>query len=855
MTWKRALGSVPPASTKAAVPGVSAAGGNPVGSASVAQHAALADDSPAATRRNVRASAASHASGFGAPAASTSAAQPASASMLSRRTLVAAGGAACALAAAGALARPAHAASGWFSFFSGAGSDASDSAFGSAPAGSDAPAASSAASDAASDGAVSRPMFLDGLPEELESQVPSVPDLPWADDFSNVINIADAYQADSTLASLRERGFCEILGTGGYEFFELYEINRYNLFPNFVTVDSMVHTYHLYFAYLLKKVERDHLAAALLDVSQRLLDTSLAQLQLLAGTEWEDAVRLVAGFFAVGAALLDPTTSTLAQLDEATQAAVSSELQLVEDAAGIQLSPLFGSDEDYSQYAPRGYYADDAALSSYFRAMMWYGRRNFTQLDERLDRAALLITMALRDAGASAAAGATQSAPDPAWASIYEVTSFFVGASDDSGFYEYLPILQAAYGPGVIAADLPGNEAAWQRFHELTAQAPAPQINSVPVIDQGQDVDHLETNKGFRFMGQRFTLDATIFQQLIYNKVGFRPSDGAARMLPDVLDVPATLGSTTAYDILAAQGDTAYEGYDANLTELREAIAEAPATLWKASLYAQWLNMLRPLLAEKGEGWPNAMRGNAWARRNLQTFGGSFAELKHDTVLYAKQAMAEAGGVFIEPRDDRGYVEPEPAVFGRLASLVQATSAGLSTYGLLDDADLGNLSILQQLSEQLRVIANKELRAELPTEDEFELIRSFGVQLEHFWQAVHEEDAGGEPFTTMEFPAAIVTDIATDPNGAVLEIGTGAIANLQVIVPVDGILRVASGPVYSFYQFAQPIDQRLTDSTWRQTIGIQVADYATFDYEAAQDAATNVVEWTKDFAFSMRDLW
>ena len=183
------------------------------------------------------------------------------------------------------------------------------------------------------------------------------------------------------------------------------------------------------------------------------------------------------------------------------------------------------------------------------------------------------------------------------------------------------------------------------------------------------------------------------------------------------------------------------------------------------------------------------------------------------------------------------------------------TSAGLSLYGMPDQADLDNLSILQQLAEQLRVIANKELRAELPTEDEFELIRSFGVQLEHFWQAVHEEDAGGVEFTTTEFPAAIVTDIATDPNGAVLEIGTGTIANLTVIVPVDGTLRLASGPAYSFYQFAQPIDQRLTDSTWREMIGVQVNDYTTFDWDAAQQRAADVVPWVKDFAFSAQDLW
>ena len=34
-------------------------------------------------------------------------------------------------------------------------------------------------------------------------------------------------------------------------------------------------------------------------------------------------------------------------------------------------------------------------LERYFRAMMWYGRRNFSQKNELLDRSALLMTLAM----------------------------------------------------------------------------------------------------------------------------------------------------------------------------------------------------------------------------------------------------------------------------------------------------------------------------------------------------------------------------------------------------------------------------------------------------------------------------
>ena len=53
-------------------------------------------------------------------------------------------------------------------------------------------------------------------------------------------------------------------------------------------------------------------------------------------------------------------------------------------------------------------------------------------------------------------------------------------------------------------------------------------------------------------------------------------------------------------------------------------------------------------------------------KKNLETFAGSYTELKHDTVLYAKQVMAEMGGGELPQWDDRGYVEPEVTVWKKI---------------------------------------------------------------------------------------------------------------------------------------------------------------------------------------------
>ena len=38
---------------------------------------------------------------------------------------------------------------------------------------------------------------------------------------------------------------------------------------------------------------------------------------------------------------------------------------------------------------------------------------------------------------------------------------------------------------------------------------------------------------------------------------------------------------------------------------------------------------------------------------------------------------------------------------------------------------------------------------------------------------------------------------------------------------MDGVLRLMTGAVYSFYQFVQPLNERLTDTEWRRMLGIE----------------------------------
>ncbi len=52
-----------------------------------------------------------------------------------------------------------------------------------------------------------------------------------------------------------------------------------------------------------------------------------------------------------------------------------------------------------------------------------------------------------------------------------------------------------------------------------------------------------------------------------------------------------------------------------------------------------------------------------------------------------------------------------------------------------------------------------------------------------------------------------------------LEVGTGPLDTIHVLVPDDeGHFQVATGSVYSYYQFWGPRPERLTDEEWRDRI-------------------------------------
>src|SRR5438445_13753333 len=119
------------------------------------------------------------------------------------------------------------------------------------------------------------------------------------------------------------------------------------------------------------------------------------------------------------------------------------------------------------------------------------------------------------------------------------------------------------------------------------------------------------------------------------------------------------------------------------MEKVRAQVKGLPASQWTENLYWSWLYTFHPLLVPKGpdSGYPSFMTNQAWTRKDLNAVLGSWTELKHDTILYAKQSSAVGTGA--PPQPPKGYVEPEPDFYARVAALAAMTRDGLLARGLI----------------------------------------------------------------------------------------------------------------------------------------------------------------------------
>jgi hypothetical protein len=654
-------------------------------------------------------------------------------------------------------------------------------------------------------------------------------------------------------ASLKENGFTVLPGQSGEDIVEPYKHLKEQEIPVFVTADTLLHLYHVQFDETLKDIEEREFYKDVVSLTETLL-TRLDRMKLPAEDEdFRAAHKKALTYFAIGLKALKPEAGLPKQVE---QRGVDEVLEKMKEHKGFWKSPLFCYAEDFSQYVPRGHYTRSETLKKYFVGMMWFGRMTFlikgdksygpTTASKALvsvpesnqqTLAAALITKLLDQAELADGRKARD-----VWERIYAVTSFYVGLADDLGMHEYRAALAKVCGASLDLAVLADGKKLLAFKAELAKLNPPAIYSGTGAQSAASDasptalVEALDKSMGFRLMGQRFVPDSYMMGKLVWPTVGAPtregmftcvPAEGGPiRGFPRGLDVMAVLGSKRAREILTELGDDAYSNqprnlsYDQALAKLVEEYGKLSDQDWNRNLYWSWLHALKPLLAEFGPGYPTFMTTKAYRTKALNTALASWAQLRHDTILYAKQSYTmgkDSVSHSLPPRPVQGYVEPVPEFYARLLALARMTNRGLSEMNVLDAAAKDRFDALEKLLERLLAIAEKELANEELKENDYAFIRNFGENLEG---VVVKPEPGQKLSESAAMKTTLAADVHTDQNtGQVLEEATGYV-DLGVFVykQPDGRLVLGAGPVLSYYEFKHPMSDRLTDEKWRDLL-------------------------------------
>lgn len=558
------------------------------------------------------------------------------------------------------------------------------------------------------------------------------------------------------------------------------EIYRQDL-PVFVSGDSVLHAVHRTFDETLVRVE-----------SEVLMPDLRAGLDAMARVELEgfpESTRADAhAFVSTARDLLAQDPRTL----------LGQRLQVAEPEP--LMAPWFGGVPiDPSQFEPRGHYE---AEPGYFQAMMLLGR---TQLPTVVYDAAGAPKVR-RDALLGALALARMRTAEGAAAPLDElerVVGEFVGPTDSLGAGELLARLRP------LGAHTPAG---------LARASDDALIRALTAGTSSKIRNQLSTGKepvGFAVLGQRYTDDAHVLSAV----VGEFPE--GLRLMPDPLDVAyAALGADAAWGLLDPTG-----GYGAALRSQRARVDHHPEGYWTGTSYTRWVAAIRALSRPPP---PNAPTGDAWDRRRMGAQLASWAELRHDTLLYAEQSYTAQ----VSCEFPAAWVEPEPAFWDALRD-----------YGLGTDALLAGLPLTPESAERLRA-PQRTLAATAAVLGEMARAQVAGVpftpaQLAFVNEAVVSRRGGGgcggpqvvdvegwyprlfvSPLHALESDP-IVADVHTQPTdaggvmvGRVLHAATGPAELIVVRAHTCDGDRVFVGPSSMFHSVITDGFERLTDSAW-----------------------------------------
>ena len=619
--------------------------------------------------------------------------------------------------------------------------------------------------------------------------------------MANLLNPTQIKDIDQKLSQqLGEDGF-GIVPARHNQLFEIYEENDYREFPNFVTTDLYLQLYHLYFDCMLRELEETQLLKLMTDFSHDMFYTMDRMLNWSGGDE---EIRLAAlrgaVFYSIAYKLF---TGEYLGTEEITKSA-DIEVKLIMNEQNSFSSFLMDYQEiefPYSLFRPRGHYTRSDALKRYFKGMMWIQTATFGLDHPDEVAAAVLQTYAL--------------SLDKDLIAMYEkmnkLITFLMGQPDNLTIMQVkAEVDKLGMQKEVLLHDKNAMANLTARLKELGEK----QTRIRPKFER------TSRNK-INVMPQRYQPDAEVLQEMVDND-----SDPTKRATPKGLDFFAAMGVSAAEQILMDE-KTEWKDFGKQMQAMKKRMGEIK---WDETIATQWMNTLKILNdKEQKDKLPYFMVNPEWSKKDLNAALASWAELKHDAILYAKQPMgAECGGGGPPEPVVKGYVEPNLGFWKKAIELLQNTEKLLQEQNMLTEKVKDATTRMLEEAQFLLNCSETELAGKELSDEEYDQIQYIGATFENISldlvRAPDQYLMGWNDVQGADKKVALVADVYTansdnNPNKSILFEAVGDADEIYVVVEIGGYLYLTRGAVLSYREFIQPINMpRLTDEEWQQQL-------------------------------------
>lgn len=663
---------------------------------------------------------------------------------------------------------------------------------------------------------------------KLSDFTPSVEDYRVAEDFSNVVNFSKYGDfTDKQKEMLLKNGFVITKPKNledneymeepwNYEFdqiHQIYEDNEYQFLASFVTTDSVTHIFHIFYDGFLRNLEKDELYPKSIDLNKNLLAENISLYDDLQNERLKEIQIKNIAFIATGLKLLGEEPENLPEeakkiYEEEIKKASSEE---------IVSSVISGRDVDFSQLKARGHYTRSEELKKYFSGTMYFGQVGlFIENDGKPDEDSILQGLLLTHS--------IYKNPEilKTWEDLVEPIDFLVESADDLSIREYARTLYGVYGKDFDINKL-DDEKNLNSTYKVLSEYPDPQVAGF-------------MGKSFRFMPQRAVMDSVLMQNVVDIADEVKPSD---RPIYSGLDLLTAFGNEKAREIQKEDPyNSHWDKYKERTDENISTVKKMEDLDWQKNMYRGWLWMLKSYDQKFGEGYPMFMRNDAWERKDLVSALGSFAELKHDTVLYGKAVMAEMGGGG-DVEIPKSYVEPNVELYEKLNWLLEFTKVNLKDRQMLSEKYEEKINKFQAMVVKFRDFSIKELQNEPLTGEEISYLLYIGGEMESlmvdFVESTDENQISYwyeiQNATDRRMPVVVdlmrvVENSVGLPKDEIFSIGTGKPMEIFVIYPHQGKLYMGRGATFSYYEFLNK--ERLTDEDWQKMVYDEATDFPTW---------------------------